>query len=110
MRSRCAVMVALVLLIWSQLPLDACGDKFLLIGRGATFGQVYASLYPGTIVILARDPARASERTAVLRKALTSAGHRVSLITSDELTATLQRGRTDIVEAQVLVARGDVAP
>lgn len=104
MRSRCAVMVALVLLIWSQLPLDACGDKFLLIGRGATFGQVYASLYPGTIVILARDPARASERTAVLRKALTSAGHRVSLITSDELTATLQRGRTDIVIADELDA------
>jgi hypothetical protein len=106
MRSRCAVMVALVLLIWSHSPLDACGDKFLLagIGRGAKFDRAYAPLYPGSIVILARDRAPAMERTAVLRKALTYAGHRVSLITSDELAATLQRGRTDIMIADRLEA------
>ena len=104
MRSRSAVMVALALLIWSPLPLDACGDKLLLFGRGVRFDQAYASLYPGTIMILARDRARATERTSGLRKVLTSAGHRVSLITSDELDTTLQRGRTDIVIADGLDA------
>ena len=100
MRSMWTVVLALILLTWSHSPLGACGDKFLLvgIGRGAKFDR-YASLYPGSIVILARDRARAMERTAFLRKALASAGHRVSLITSDELAATLQRGRTDIVIA-----------
>ena len=105
MRSRWAVGLALVLSIWSQLPLDACGDKFLMVGRGAKFDRVFASLYPGTIVILARDLARATERTSALRKALTYAGHRVSLIRSDEVTAALQRSRTDIV-----IADGHDAP
>ena len=97
-------MLALVLSNWSQSPLDACGDKFLLIGRGAKLDRAYASLYPGAIVILARDRARATERTSVLRKALTGAGHRVSLITSDEIVSTLQGGRTDIVIADGLDA------
>jgi ABC-type amino acid transport substrate-binding protein len=68
------------------------------------FDRAYASLYPGSIAILTRDRARATEGTASLRKVLTYAGHRVSLITSDELAATLQNGRTDIVIADGLQA------
>jgi hypothetical protein len=103
MRSRSAVIVGLVLLIWTPLPLDACGDKHLHFGRVRS-DHLYASLYPGSIVILARDRARATKGTAGLRRALTDAGHRVSLITRDELAATLQNGRTDIVIADGLQA------
>ena len=99
MRSRSAGMVALILLLWSPSPLDACGDKLLHFGRGVRFDHEYASLYPGRIVILTRDRALATRGTATLRKGLTHAGHQVSLITSDELAATFQNGRTDIVIA-----------
>jgi hypothetical protein len=99
MRSVFTVMVALVLLTWIQLPLDACGDKFLLVGRGASYVRVFASVYPGSIAIYTRDSARAAERTAGLRKVLTHAGHRVSVVSGNNLIDMLQRGRTDIVIA-----------
>jgi len=98
------VVVVLVLLVSSPLPLGACGDKFLFVGRGASFGRTYASLYPGGIVIYTRDRA-ALERTAGLREVLAKAGHRVSVVSEDRLGEALQRGLTDIV-----IANGAEAP
>lgn len=101
---RSTLVFVLILSAWSALPLDACGDKFLLVGRGATFGRTYASVYPGGIIIYARDSAGATERTAGLRTVLTRAGHRVSVVSEDRLAAALQRGGTDIVIADGMAA------
>jgi hypothetical protein len=60
----------------------ACGDKFLVVGRGARFQRVYASVHPGRILIYARpstDP-KAAIRDPQLHKALRQAGHSVSVI------------------------------
>jgi hypothetical protein len=61
---------------------QACGDKFLMVGRGAKFQRAYASVYPGNVLIYARpstDP-KAAIRDPQLHKALRQAGHTVSII------------------------------
>jgi hypothetical protein len=60
----------------------ACGDKFLMVGRGAKFQRAYASVYPGKILIYARpsSDAKAAIRDVQLHKALRQAGHSVSVI------------------------------
>lgn len=60
----------------------ACGDKFLLVGRGAKFQRAYASVYPSKVYIFARpatDP-KAAIRDPKLYKALRQAGHTVNVI------------------------------
>jgi hypothetical protein len=96
MRSLATVVATSVLVAVSWISIDACGDKFLLVGRGVSVGRTYASLYPGRIVIYMRQNAEAVERTDGLRKLLTRAGHQVSVATGDQLQ-TLQPGHTDIV-------------
>jgi hypothetical protein len=95
-RDRFASVVILILL--ATPALDACGDKFLLVGRGLAFGRAYASVYPGSILIYS-EPATARERKK-LHDNIRKAGHHVSLVTSaDELSARLQQ--TDIVIADM---------
>ena len=61
---------------------QACGDKFLMVGRGAKFQRVYASVHPGRVLIYARPStdAKAAIRDPQLHKALRQAGHSVSVI------------------------------
>jgi len=95
-RDRLASLVILILL--AAPVLDACGDKFLLVGRGLAFGRAYASVYPGSIVIYS-EPATARERKK-LHDNIRKAGHRVTLVTSAaDLSARLQQ--TDIVIADM---------
>src|SRR5215203_4557350 len=58
----------------------ACGDKFLMVGRGARFQRAYASVHPGKLLIFARPSTdeKAAIRNPQLHKALRQAGHSVS--------------------------------
>src|SRR2546427_7696902 len=50
---RKAFIIALVVLAASMarsVSMDACGDKFLQVGRGAKF-RAYAAIYPASILI-----------------------------------------------------------
>jgi hypothetical protein len=79
------VLVALALI--AAVPalhsvVQACGDKFLMVGRGVKFQRAYASVHPGKLIIYARpstDP-KAAIRDPQLHKALRQAGHAVSVI------------------------------
>ena len=82
--------------------LDACGDKFLLVGRGLAFGRAYASVYPGSILIYGQ-PATKSQ-TEKLKETIRKAGHRVAVVnTPTDLSARLILQQTDIVIADVTV-------
>jgi hypothetical protein len=78
-----AIVVALTVTVPALYPVvEACGDKFLMVGRGAKFQRAYASVYPGKVLIYARpstDP-KAAIRDPQLHKALRQAGHTVSII------------------------------
>jgi hypothetical protein len=66
---------------------QACGDKFLMVGRGAKFQRAYASVYPGKVLIYARPStdSKAAIRDPQLHKALRQAGHAVSVIEDSTL-------------------------
>src|SRR4029079_8097803 len=77
------VIVAMAVTVPAIYPVaQACGDKFLMAGRGAKFQRAYASVYPSKLLIYARpstDP-RSEIRDPQLQKALRQAGHSVSVI------------------------------
>lgn len=85
----------------------ACGDKFLMVGRGARFNQAYAAIYPAAILLYAHAGRVAS--TAMLdpqfQANLARAGHRVQVVKDEEqLAQVLQTGDFDLVLADI----GDV--
>lgn len=103
-----ALVVGLVLGSAALYPAAlACGDKFLMVGRGARFQRAYASVHPGKILVYARpstDP-KAAIRDPQLHKALRQAGHAVSVIEDWALLeAALKTAPTDIVLVDVAEA------
>jgi hypothetical protein len=81
--SRSVLILLVAVGVWALGPIvEACGDKFLLVGRGARFQRVYASVYPGKVLIFARPNTdnKAAIRDPQLHKALRQAGHAVSVI------------------------------
>lgn len=59
---------------WSSSAL-ACGDKFLIIGRGAGYRNRYVAIHPASILLLGARAA--GDRDADVRRILQRAGHRV---------------------------------
>jgi hypothetical protein len=95
---RAGVIWMFAMMLLASPALDACGDKFLLVGRGLAFGRAYASVYPGTILIYNGPATKPQNRK--LYDNIRKAGHRVALvITPDVLSAQLLLQRTDIVIA-----------
>jgi hypothetical protein len=103
---RGSVLVSTVVLVMAAAAIvDACGDKFLLVGRGLAFGRAYASVYPGSIVIY--GPPATRSQTDKLQQTIRKAGHRVTVINSEaDLSARLVMQQTDIVIADVTVKPG----
>ena len=87
---------------------SACGDKFLLVGRGVRFEQAYAAIHPASILIIlpARSVKSAAVRDSRLLTALKNAGHKVEVVQqSANLVDALSRSRRDII----LVEQADAA-
>jgi hypothetical protein len=78
----------------------ACGDKFLMVGRGARFTQVYAAIYPSTILLYVHS-GRGASATLLdpkFQASLTRAGHHIEVARDEErLAETLRAGRIDLV-------------
>lgn len=87
---------------------EACGDKFLMVGRGARFQRAYASVHPGHVLVYARatTPAKAPIRDPRLHKLLRQAGHSVSVI---EDFALLQQALQNAPVDTLLVDATDAA-
>jgi len=107
MRARLALAFLAVTTIGSAAAL-ACGDKFLMVGRGVSFQRAYAAIHPASIVIVLppKSMKSAAVRDARLQSALKMAGHRVEVVKQPaNLREALMRSRHDIV----LVERADGA-
>jgi hypothetical protein len=82
----------------------ACGDKFLLVGRGVKFQRAYAAVYPASIVIFAQPQRNAAKaiRDPRLQTDLKQAGHRVVLVDSNAALAhALESDKVDLVLTDV---------
>jgi hypothetical protein len=113
------LVVALVVVASGLYPVaQACGDKFLMVGRGAKFQRAYASVYPGKVLIFARPSTtdRAAIRDPQLHRALRQAGHAVSVIEDWKLleqalqTVPVDLILVDAAEASRLTAAMAAAP
>jgi DNA-binding NtrC family response regulator len=69
------VTVAIVPLAGS-VRLDACGDKFMLIGRALKYQQAYRATHPAVIVLVDTPQIRQLK----LAQLFTDAGHKVQLV------------------------------
>ena len=100
MRAYLPILVLGAVLLQVQSPAQACGDKFLLVGRGVSYRRAYAAIHPASIVVYAeaqRTAARAI-RDPRLQADLKTAGHRVLLVDTDEaLVRALGSGGVDLV-------------
>jgi CheY-like chemotaxis protein len=104
MSKRFAAVALLVLsVVSSRSDLLACGDKFLLMGRGTRF-QRFAVQHPAAILVYVNPASNLPKALsnlpveAILRKE----GHQVALVTnSGELARMVQQGNWDLVIVDV---------
>jgi len=97
---------------------QACGDKFLLVGRGVKFRQAYAAIYPASIVIYAQPHQSAAKAILdpKLQSGLKAAGHHITVAEDDRaLTRMLESDRvdlvlTDIADADRIAKQAGAAP
>ena len=102
MKTCTALAVALVTLIsLGSQGVSACGDKFLLVGRGVRFQRAYAAIHPGSILIVLppKSVKNAAVRDSRLQTALKMAGHRVELVAQANLADQIGRSRYDVILA-----------
>jgi hypothetical protein len=100
--------VALICLILGSIAsegVSACGDKFLLPGRGPRYQRAYAAIHPAKIllVIPPKSVKVAAVRDARLKSALKMAGHSVDAVPAAKLADALAGSRYDLI----LAARTD---
>jgi hypothetical protein len=82
--------------LWSLT--EACGDKFLVIGRGIRYERVHAAAHPGSILIYANRNIEDPKAGVNLEKALQKAGHKIQTVDSvSGLDATLKSAKFDLV-------------
>jgi hypothetical protein len=85
-------------------PLQACGDKFLLVGRAVTYHRAYGAIYPASILVYApplRDATRAI-RDPRLQSDLKRAGHKVVLVENETaLARALESDHVDLLLTDV---------
>lgn len=116
----CAVIswVLLVALVQGADAVQACGDKFLLVGRGVKFRQAYAAIYPASIVVYAQPQHSAAKaiRDPRLQADLKTAGHRVTIAEDERaLARALESERvdlvlTDVADADRIAKQADTSP
>src|SRR5262249_24768232 len=98
MRRAFVVVVVTAVMAAASADLDACGDKFLRVGRSARFRR-YAAVHPAAILIYApadSTPAGIKEFEAILKRA----GHRpVALPNGADVSQALAATPFDVVIA-----------
>jgi len=97
-----AIVLSGIGCIGSQV-VSACGDKFLMVGRGVRFQRAYAAIHPASILIVLppKSVKSAAVRDSRLHTALKMAGHSVEVVQPVRLDdAMLRHARYDIVLAE----------
>lgn len=108
-----ALAGAIALVAWQ--PSGACGDKFLVVGRGR---ENYRAVHPASILIYAdaKTPLPDAIRKLGIPSSLKAAGHKSLIVdTSAELNTALASGRydavvVDISDAATLEPKLEAAP
>lgn len=104
MRAYAAILSVATVFLQTTNAAQACGDKFLLVGRSVEFHRAYAALYPASIVIYAKPAGDAVKaiRDSRFQATLKQSGHRVLLVENDAaLARALESDRVDLILTDV---------
>lgn len=102
-----AIVTALI--VTTAPPSRACGDKFVIFGRGVRFRAVYAAAHPAAILVYMNPMSHVPliDRDYHLVATLRLAGHRPSVVeTRDELRDALTSASYDVLIADLEDAAG----
>jgi hypothetical protein len=81
---------------------EACGDKFLRVGRGARYQRGYVAVHPATLLLVARSGSPTAAALLELEPALKRAGHKPVVVESTAaVTPALSGGRFHLVLADM---------
>lgn len=81
---------------------EACGDKFLRVGRGARYQRGYAALYPASIILFSRPNSPSAGSLRELEPVLKRAGHKLVRVENGEaLGPALRNGHFHAVLTDV---------
>lgn len=112
-----AATVILGTIVFGWRDVAACGDKFMIPGRGMTFLQAYKPARVASVVIYAPSTKPADIlATAKVESLLALVGHRVNTVRdASELSARLASAKADIVltdldDAANLLVQAQLAP
>lgn len=95
MRVRKVFVATLVITcLWADAA-RACGDKFLIVGRGSRFQRAYVALHPASLLVV--DANVTAQRDVQSR--LKTAGHRLQIVTIENVPQTLASGHYDFILA-----------
>src|SRR5690349_14146951 len=85
---------------------DACGDKFLLVGRGIKFQRGYAAVYHANILLYsAPGSVRSVMEDNKFHDALKAAGHQVTVVHNPgTVKSAFTTGSYDVVLAELTQA------
>src|SRR6476660_7029089 len=101
MKAWVAIILSGLILVGSHSQaVSACGDKFVVVGRGVRFEQAYAAIHPASILIVlpAKNVKSAALRDSRLVSALKMAGHHVEIVQQPaDLANVVGRSRRDII-------------
>jgi hypothetical protein len=88
---------------------QACGDKFLVVGRGVKYSRAHAAVHPASILIYMNPASRipAAAKDVQLESNLKQAGYKVqSVDTSAALRSALKSAKYDLVLADIADSPG----
>lgn len=103
-----AISAVLGVVLWAAAPpsSEACGDKFLRVGRGARFQRGYVALHPARIALFSRPDTAAGRAIRELEPALRRAGHHTQLVPDAAgLDAALRAAPFDLVMVEMADVR-----
>ena len=101
-RSLVHIVVALAFVVSAFGVSSACGDKFLVVGRGVKPMRLNLAMRPGSILIYEHKGAEPGDAAADpdLQATLVKAGHKVAVAEdTDTLESDLRTGKYDIIVA-----------
>lgn len=99
---RVTLLMALLLVASSTNGAEACGDKFLRVGRGARYQRGYVAVHPASLLLVARPGSPVAAALLELEPVLKRAGHK-PVVVEDASAATraLSGGRFNLVLADI---------
>jgi len=104
-RVRLVASMGALVFICGATYVDACGDKFLVVGRGVRYTRVRASAHPANILIYMKPGSSvpAAAKDAKLEVSLKQAGHKVQTVESPgQLNEALKTSKFDLVVADIV--------